>query len=198
MYDLTSSILWLEMQSVEERSKQFLETHLKDLLYGTKLTKTSDCCCSKHVSVGFASIKSYFEWVLPKAPTWKYFERAFATYMWSSLLRSSTLFYFILVFTSMLYRIASASSFNSFTLVNTLTLVWSTSSVSGSATCRVVVFRFASPCYCKLHESLNLEMADCEESLMCKANIASTYKLKHKQWISISRLTSRPELKEVR
>ena len=53
--------------------------------------------------------------------------------------------------------------------------------MSGSATCRVVVFHFASPCYCKLHESLNLEMADCEESLMCMANIASTYKLKHKQ-----------------
>ena len=81
----------------------------------------------------------------------------------------------------MLYRIASASSFNSFTLVNTLTLVWSMSSVSGSATCRVVVFRFASPCYRKLHESLNLEMADCEESLVCMANIASTNKLKHKQ-----------------
>lgn len=87
-----------------------------------------------------------------------------------SLLSSSTLSYFILVFTPMLYRIASASSFNSFTLVNTLTLVWSKSNVSDYTTCRVVVQRFRSPCFRKLHESLNLEMADCEESLMCMAN----------------------------
>ena len=42
--------------------------------------------------------------------------------------------------------------------------------MSDYTTCRVVVHRFRSPCYRKLHESLNLEMADCEESLMCMAN----------------------------